>query len=228
MSTQRTPQLLFPPFRLDPSDERLWRGDEPVALKPKAFAVLRYLAERPQRLITKQELLNQFWSEVFVGDAVLKTHMAEIRRALGDDIKSPRYIETAHRRGYRFIANVEVVTEAPAAQRALQGQRQAAFAARDPGAAESKLASELLACCEAREDQRLARSRCIESSASNQAYLPLLEALAGLCRQPGKEHILEALHEFAPSWLTQLPGVLDVAARACGASPTLAAHRAAA
>lgn len=101
----------FGPFRLDSTNEQLWRGRKLVALKPKAFAVLRYLAERPQRLITKDELLEQFWSDVHVGDAVLKTHLAEIRRALGDDIKSPRFIETAHRRGYRFIAATKVDPE---------------------------------------------------------------------------------------------------------------------
>jgi DNA-binding winged helix-turn-helix (wHTH) protein len=102
--------LAFPPFLLDPMNELLWCGHTRIALKPRPFAVLRYLLERPQRLVTKQELLDHFWSDVHVGDAVLKTHMAEIRRVLGDDIKSPRFIETAHRRGYRFIARVQPLT----------------------------------------------------------------------------------------------------------------------
>jgi DNA-binding winged helix-turn-helix (wHTH) protein len=227
-----TGMLLFPPFRLDPSDERLWRGNQVITLKPKAFALLRYLAERPQRLITKEELLNHFWSDVFVGDAVLKTHMAEIRRALGDDIKAPRFIATAHRRGYRFIADVGVAAAAPAPslpavsptlRRVPQGQPQATSLTGAPGAGKSTLP----ACREASEDPWLARGRCIESSGSSDAYLPLLEALAHLCRQPCKEHILEALHASAPSWLTELPRVLDVAERAC-ARETLSAQGAAA
>ena len=97
--------ISFPPFRLDPVNEQLWRGRQLVALKPKTFAVLRYLLERPQRLVTKDDLLDALWAGVHVGEAVLKTHLREIRQALGDKAKAPRFIETVHRRGYRFIAS---------------------------------------------------------------------------------------------------------------------------
>src|SRR5262249_12699939 len=75
-------------------------------LRPKAFAVLDYLLRRPGQLITKEELLDAVWPGTFVGDAVLKVAIRQIREALDDDSKSPRYIDTAHRRGYRFIAPV--------------------------------------------------------------------------------------------------------------------------
>ena len=106
----------FGEFRLDETTGRLLKGDRPVALTPKAFAVLHYLVERPGRLITKIELLGALWPDVFVGDAVLKSTIREVRRALDDDAAAPRFIETAHRRGYRFIAPVEpmAVTTAPA------------------------------------------------------------------------------------------------------------------
>jgi len=94
----------FPPFRLDKGDRRLLRGDEPVALRPKAFDVLAFLAERPGRLVTKQELLGAVWPETSVSDTVLKVCIREIRKALADDEKPPRLIETAHGSGYRFIA----------------------------------------------------------------------------------------------------------------------------
>jgi DNA-binding response OmpR family regulator len=97
----------FPPFRLDADNEQLWKGERCIALQPRTLAVLRYLLERPQRLVTKEQLLDDLWGGVHVGDAVLKTHLREIRSALGDDVKTPRFIETAHRRGYRFIARVE-------------------------------------------------------------------------------------------------------------------------
>lgn len=96
----------FPPFRLDALNERLWRGQQPIALRPKTFAVLRYLLERPQQLIRKEELLDRLWGDVSVSEAVLKTYLREIRQALGDSARSPRFIETAHRRGYRFIGRV--------------------------------------------------------------------------------------------------------------------------
>ena len=96
--------LLFPPFRLDPVNEQLWRGKRAIALKPKTFAVLRYLVERSGQLVMKEELLTTLWADVYVSDAVLKVCVQEIRAALKDNAKAPRFIETVHRRGYRFIA----------------------------------------------------------------------------------------------------------------------------
>jgi DNA-binding winged helix-turn-helix (wHTH) protein len=92
----------FGPFRLDPAGGLLLKNGAPVPLTPKAFGVLHYLAARADRLVAKQELLDAIWPKVFVGDAVLKVAIGEIRRALGDDPKAPKYIATAHRRGYRF------------------------------------------------------------------------------------------------------------------------------
>jgi pimeloyl-ACP methyl ester carboxylesterase len=105
--------LSFGPFVLNPGSGRLSRDGTPVPLTPKAFAVLQYLAEHPGKLIVKEELLETAWRGVFVGDAVLKVTIREIRRALGDDPATPRYIETAHRRGYRFIAAVDTPRPAP-------------------------------------------------------------------------------------------------------------------
>jgi pimeloyl-ACP methyl ester carboxylesterase/DNA-binding winged helix-turn-helix (wHTH) protein len=102
--------LVFGEFRLDPGRATLFRGDTRVSLTPKALNVLDYLARHSGRLVTKDEFMDHLWSGVFVGDAALKVCVREIRRALGDDPHQPRYIETAHRRGYRFIANVTVVT----------------------------------------------------------------------------------------------------------------------
>ena len=96
----------FGPFRLDRENECLWRGKQAVALKPKAFAVLRYLVEHPGRLVTKNELLDAVWSDVAVSEGVLKFCIREIRKALGDKPQAPRFIETLHRRGYRFLPAV--------------------------------------------------------------------------------------------------------------------------
>jgi pimeloyl-ACP methyl ester carboxylesterase/DNA-binding winged helix-turn-helix (wHTH) protein len=94
----------FPPFHLDLAAGRLARGADALDLPPKALAVLRYLAERPGQLVSKEELLASVWPDVFVTSDVLKVTIAEIRKVLGDSPKKPRFIETAHRRGYRFIA----------------------------------------------------------------------------------------------------------------------------
>lgn len=100
--------LTFGEHCLDPERGHLYRGASTVPLTPKAFTLLQYLASRTGRLVPKQELLDAVWPNVFVGDAVLKSTIREVRKALSDDSDHPRYIETAHRRGYRFIAAVEV------------------------------------------------------------------------------------------------------------------------
>jgi pimeloyl-ACP methyl ester carboxylesterase/DNA-binding winged helix-turn-helix (wHTH) protein/class 3 adenylate cyclase len=107
----------FEGFQLDLGSGRLSGDAGPIAIAPKALAVLEYLAARPGQLVSKDELLSAIWPGVFLGDSALKVCVSEIRRALGDDAKSPRIIETAHRRGYRFIAPVTdspPVTASPA------------------------------------------------------------------------------------------------------------------
>jgi pimeloyl-ACP methyl ester carboxylesterase/DNA-binding winged helix-turn-helix (wHTH) protein len=100
------PVFSFGEFRLDAVSGHLYRGAGPVPLTPKGFAVLQHLVSHAGRLISKAELIETVWPSVFVGDAVLKSSIREVRRALGDDPQQPRYIETAHRRGYRWIAPV--------------------------------------------------------------------------------------------------------------------------
>src|SRR6478672_4395876 len=97
-------RLLFADFSLDPSAEQLYCGDEAVALTPKAFAVLRRLVEESGQLVSKEDLLRAGWANTHVSEGVLKVVILEIRRALGDDPQTPRFIETVPRRGYRFIA----------------------------------------------------------------------------------------------------------------------------
>lgn len=101
--------LTFGEFRLDAVSGHLYRGLDSIALAPKAFALLQVLAGQAGRLVSKQELLSQVWPGVFVGDSVLKGAIREVRKALNDDSHEPRFIETAHRRGYRFIAPVTIV-----------------------------------------------------------------------------------------------------------------------
>src|SRR5262245_46771427 len=98
--------ILFAPFRLDLRNQCLWRDGRVITLTPKAYAVLMCLVERHSQLVTKEELLNAVWPETYVTDAALKVCIGELRKALGDDARQPRFIETAHRRGYRFIGPI--------------------------------------------------------------------------------------------------------------------------
>ncbi len=101
------PSLQFAGFRLEPDNARLWRGAHAIKLKPKAFVVLHYLVEHAGQLVTKDELWQAVWPGVTVSDDVLTACVRDIRKALGDDPKAPQFIETVHRRGYRFIAKVQ-------------------------------------------------------------------------------------------------------------------------
>ena len=99
-------RITFDTFALDEADARLVRSGRPVAVPPKAFAVLCALARQPGLLMTKNALLDAVWGHQFVSESVLKTTIGELRAALSDDARQPRYIETATRRGYRFIGKV--------------------------------------------------------------------------------------------------------------------------
>jgi DNA-binding winged helix-turn-helix (wHTH) protein/predicted ATPase len=99
-------EIAFGKFRLDLTNECLWQGARAISLRPKAFAVLKLLVEHPGLLVTKQQVLDTVWPGTFVGDAVLKDNVRQLREALHDDAGSPVYIETAHRRGYRFIGKL--------------------------------------------------------------------------------------------------------------------------
>ncbi len=104
MSNER--RIHFHPFALDRVNLCLWKDSDAIKLRPKAFGVLEQLVARAGELVTKHDLINAVWHDRFVGDAVLKVAIRQIREALSDDPRSPRFIETAHRRGYRFIAEI--------------------------------------------------------------------------------------------------------------------------
>jgi DNA-binding winged helix-turn-helix (wHTH) protein len=101
----------FPPFRLDTVNQCLWRrrtkgADERILLTPKAFGVLRYLVEHAGQLVTHDELLDAVWPNTHIQPQAIKKLVLDLRSTLGDPAKKPLFIETLHRRGYRFIAAV--------------------------------------------------------------------------------------------------------------------------
>ncbi len=96
--------LISPPFRFDLAHRRFWHESEELFLRPKAFAMLSYLLERPGQFVTKGELLAAIWPGTSVSDGAVKACIRELRKVLGDDARTPEDIETVHRRGYRFIA----------------------------------------------------------------------------------------------------------------------------
>lgn len=96
----------FHSFRLDTANHCLWRGEERVPIPPKAYDVLRYLVENPDRLVTQDELLEALWPETYVNPEILRKYILDIRKILGDRPDKPAFIETVTKRGYRFVAPV--------------------------------------------------------------------------------------------------------------------------
>jgi adenylate cyclase len=105
--------VTFDRYRFEPASARLWEEDAEVKLTRKAALVLAALLERPGTPVSKQELFDSVWRGTVVSDDALVTCIQELRRALHDDSRQPRYIETRHRLGYRFAAPVTALAPAP-------------------------------------------------------------------------------------------------------------------
>jgi DNA-binding winged helix-turn-helix (wHTH) protein len=112
------PSLRFDRFQLDRRNQELRRESHLIALPPKTFAVLQYLAENAGRLVTQDELLKAVWGPIAVGDGLLRGYIRDLRQALGDDAVNPRFIATLPRRGFRFLPKVIEDSGADAAARA--------------------------------------------------------------------------------------------------------------
>src|SRR5262245_57342487 len=234
--TSRSPadRLRFGEFRLDPSNIRLWRGERVCRLTPKAFDVLAFLVARPGQLVSKDALLSALWPEVTVSEAALTVCIREVRRVLRDDARRPRFVETVHRRGFRFIGTVTGegesappapgVSASPAARaivgrdeevgrladwftRARGGERQVVFVTGEAGMGKTSVVETFLAGLTGPDSPWVARGQCIEYLGEGEAYLPVLDAVGRLCRLPGGERVLRLLERYAPSWLAQMPGL---------------------
>ena len=106
-------------FRFDIATGRLWSGDGEVRLTPKAAEVLKELVIHAGAPVSKEELFARVWNGVAVSDDALTSCVQELRRALNDDPRRPRFIETRYRRGYGFVAALTPVPVEGAADTSL-------------------------------------------------------------------------------------------------------------
>ena len=113
MSNAAGRRVRFGHNSFEPATGRLWAGEAEVKLTRKAAEVLGLLVERAGHPVSKQEFFGGVWRNVVVGDDALATCVQELRKALGDDARQPRYIETRHRYGYSFVAPVAVEPSGP-------------------------------------------------------------------------------------------------------------------
>ncbi|HEY3066135.1 MAG TPA: AAA family ATPase [Methylomirabilota bacterium] len=229
--------VTFGPYRLDPR-RALTAGTRPIRLTPKALALLSFLARRPGQVVTKDELFGAVWPDTIVGDAALVTCIQEIRKALRDDARRPRYVETLHRRGYRFIPTpvasadrgpsaAPVMPEAEASilvgrddelgqlddalARTHAGQRHIVFVTGEPGIGKTSLVRTFVAEAGQRGDVDVAWGQSAAHYGASEPYLPLLEALVRTGRGPSGERLIRILDQRAPTWLAQMPALVGPA-----------------
>ncbi|MDH4048930.1 MAG: transcriptional regulator, partial [Gammaproteobacteria bacterium] len=96
----------FDPFELDLAKAELRTNGRPQALEPQVFALLAFLVEHRERLVSKDEIFEKVWDGRIVTDSALASRVKSARKVLGDDGKSQRFIKTIHGQGFRFVAEV--------------------------------------------------------------------------------------------------------------------------
>ena len=222
----------FRSFRLDLVNQCLWRGEQRVALAPKAFDLLRYLVEHPERLVAQDELLEALWPETYVNPELIKKYILGIRKVLGDRHDEPMFIETIPKRGYRFVApvsedsNVELQELPPQStarmvgrddalrelgnllRKMLRGQRQLVFVTGEAGIGKTTLVDVFQQQASRNANVRTARGQCVEGFGGKEPYYPMLEGLGQLTRSADAGLIVETLARRAPTWLIQFPSLV--------------------
>ena len=113
-------RVQFGDVTLDSASRQLVRAGAPIHLSPKAFDLLCHLVERHPNAVTKNQLFELIWPGTFVVEANLTVLVTELRRALGDDPQTPRYIRTLHKHGYAFCGEVTEIAPRPPARDALR------------------------------------------------------------------------------------------------------------
>jgi len=218
----------FDSFALDMSNECLWHNGEQVTLPPKPFAVLRHLVENAGRLVTQDELLDALWPETYVQPQVLRTYILDLRKALGDDARQPRFIQSLHKRGYRFVAPVREQSTAASTpipetrscgivgratemdllnrhiRRALTIERQVVIVTGDSGIGKTALVSAFSRQLDPSLCVTVAGGHCVQGFSRSEPYYPVMEALAQLCAAPEGERASKILARLAPAWVAAL------------------------
>lgn len=225
-------ELFFGPFCLRGRGGPLLMGDEEIKLQPRTLALLWTLVSRPGEVVAKSVLMDAIWPQQSVGEDALSFQTQALRRALLDDPRAPRYILTAHRVGLRFGVPVTRGTAEPAApvqrllvgrerelqtlltawDNALDGRSGLLFITGDAGMGKTALLSALQQQLAERNPQSAwARGQCLAHTGTSEPYLPVLEALGHLLRKAPDDGPVELMRRVAPSWLLQLPDLMDAA-----------------
>lgn len=205
---------------LDGERYELRRGGELIAVEPQVFAVLLFLVENSNRVVTRDELLDAVWGDRNVSESTLSHRLMLARKAVGDSGREQKLIKTVHGRGYRFVAalgGTVVDSLGSGARQALlrqlqgfyqvacQGTRQVVFVTGEAGLGKTTLIKAFTAGCSG----LVGRGHCLDHRGAGEPFLPVLEALGRLARGTRGRHLAQVLAAVAPTWLEQMPGLLS-------------------
>ena len=230
----------FDRFLLDCPNAQLSKAGKQLNLTPKAFSVLTHLVVAQGGLVKKDTLFDTVWAGTVVSESALTVCIREIRKVLGDSSRNPRFIETVHKRGYRFITAVNEFYPQPVPNKKLsfqrkskqasiinrkkelqqlddafslaaQGHRQLAFITGEAGIGKTSLMDAHKSDFHKNSDCRYMHGQCFEHELQAEPYLPWLDALTNLYHQ---DHcVLEIYKRYAPMWLLHTPSLLDISQR---------------
>ena len=228
----------FGQFRINRTEQRLYRGAEIIDLRPKAWELLLFLSTRPHYLLAFDEIYAVLWPDVVVAPHALTKLVSELRAALGDESRD--HIQNVPRRGYRFTPNIgsaaararegdgnadgeascsvfvareeELAALRECWQRAWRGKRQFAFVSGEPGIGKTTLIGEFIKA--ARADRASAAEPFLVARGQclplQTEPAPYAPMLEALHRIASERDVTSLLRRYAPAWLVQLPGLLSV------------------
>lgn len=232
----RDHSIPFGPFRIHPTQGLFKHGRE-IRIRPKTLSVLIALARHKGSIVTKQELFSTVWANRVVTDSALSSCIREVRIALGDNARDPRYIQTVHGRGFRLLADRGDCEEAlvsgsvpaqpwvndqaiPGRDRALEvmselaesvcdGPPVMAFVSGPAGIGKGALTERFLADLPEQPAWLSGRVDCTDPSAAGNAYGPLINLIGQLSRGPTAATVTSMLAQLAPTWWAELPAARE-------------------
>ena len=229
----------FGSFRLDVRERQLVCDRRVIPLRGKVFDTLCVLVHHAGRLLHKDELMKAIWPDSVVEENNLEHNLCVLRKVLGQNHRGQKIIETVPRQGYRFVAKVHVLDEAKepagalltapavaalepitergsqlhqlhlAFKRAQSGLRQTVFLTGEAGIGKTTLVHRFLDELKHVGPLRAGLGECLDQRGPGEAYMPVLEAFAQLCRQSDGPSVVEVLKRRAPTWLFQIPSAIS-------------------
>ncbi len=222
----------FEDYEVDTAAMELRQAGRRVSLEPQVFDVLAYLVKHADRVVSKDELLDNVWGDRYISESAVSSRIMAARKAIGDDGKAQRLIRTVHGRGFRFCAESatgearSTVSVGRQDELALMryllgesrsGHRSNVFVCGIAGAGKTTLVRDFL--IEASADCYVIWALCNAHSAESEPFCPLLMSVSDLATRSPEDGIEDVVRKHAPSWSERI-GWMAVA-RPADARPTL-------